>query len=129
MDRKQPMAEWRMAALAVALFAITLNFLQPLAHAALMRDGAPSVLWTVFCNSAAPDHHDLAGGSIPARAADKHECCLGLAHAQALIEPPAAFVPVAFALLATAPPPVTEPPSTVGIRDGPYRPRGPPFLA
>jgi hypothetical protein len=28
---------WRAAALAAALFAITLNFLQPLAHAALMR--------------------------------------------------------------------------------------------
>ena len=117
-----------MAALAVALLAITLNVLQPIAHAALMRDGVPSALWTVFCNAAAADH-DPAGGSTPAHAADQHECCLGLAHAQALIEPPAAFVPVAFALLATAPPPVTEPPSTVGIRDGPYRPRGPPFLA
>ena len=37
---------WRAMALAIALFAITLNFLQPLAHAAMMRDGAPSALWT-----------------------------------------------------------------------------------
>lgn len=127
MDRRQPMTGWRVAALAVALFSITLNVLQPLAHAALMRDGAPSALWTVFCNSAAADQ-DGTAGSMPAHAADKHECCLGLAHAQAVIAPSAAFVPVAFALPAIAPPPGTDHPSTVGIRDGPYRPRGPPFL-
>jgi Protein of unknown function (DUF2946) len=121
------MAGWRMAALAVAQFAITVNLLQPLAHAALMRDGVPSELWTMFCNSAAADQDDSAG-SMPSHVADKHECCLGLTHAQALIEPPAAFVPVVFALQATAPQPVTDHPLTVGIRDGPYRPRGPPFL-
>ena len=43
----------RALGLAVALFAITLNFLQPLAHAAMMRSGAPETLWTAFCNSTA----------------------------------------------------------------------------
>ena len=49
MMRKRPNQGWRGMARAVALFAITLNFLQPLAHAALMRDGAPSALWTAMC--------------------------------------------------------------------------------
>ena len=52
-DRSHREAGWRAAAFATALFAITLNFLQPLAHAALMRDGAPRELWSVFCNSTA----------------------------------------------------------------------------
>ena len=55
MIARRPEAGWRASALAVALFAITLNFLQPLAHAAMMRDGMPSTLWTVFCNSSAAD--------------------------------------------------------------------------
>ena len=42
-------------ALMAALFAVTLNFLQPLAHAASMRDGNPSTLWSMFCNSAVAD--------------------------------------------------------------------------
>ncbi len=50
--------------MAVALFAITLNFLQPVVHAALMRDGAPSALWTVFCNATAADP-DGKSGSVP----------------------------------------------------------------
>ena len=39
MDRKRPDQGWRAAAFAAALFAITLNFLQPLAHAAMLRGG------------------------------------------------------------------------------------------
>jgi hypothetical protein len=77
-------------AMAVALFAITLNFLQPLVHAAAMRDGAPSTLWTVFCNSTAGDP-DGKSGSLPT-AARQHECCLGLAHGTALAVPPTGFV-------------------------------------
>jgi len=42
-DRAYRPSGWRATALAVALFAITLNFLQPLAHAALMRGGEPSI--------------------------------------------------------------------------------------
>src|SRR5258708_1675763 len=118
---------WRAMALAVALFAITLNFLQPLAHAAMMRDGAPSALWTAFCNSAVADP-DSKSGQAP-MAASAHECCLGLAHVPAISAPPVAFVAIApvstfIALLVVA-----EQPIPVGIRDGPTRPRGPPSFA
>src|SRR5215470_3083628 len=90
MDRRRSDQGWRAMAMAVALFAITLNFLQPLAHAALLRDGAPSALWTVFCNSAAADP-DGKSGPAPV-AAQQHECCLGLAHAASFVEPPSVFI-------------------------------------
>jgi len=113
-------------AMAVALFAITLNFLQPLAHAALLRDGAPSALWSVFCNATAADP-DGKSGSLPMAAQD-HECCLGLAHATAFVPPPTAFVlvePIAAVAVPLLP---LEQPTPVGIRDGPSQPRGPPTL-
>ncbi len=47
MDRTLPLSGPRLSALAAALFAITLNFLQPLAHAAMLRDGAPRAMWSV----------------------------------------------------------------------------------
>src|SRR6516164_5673783 len=81
-------SEWRASALAAALFAVTLNFLQPLVHAALMRDGAPSTLWSAFCN--AQDTRQ----DVPL-APDKHECCLGLAHAAAFASPAMVFTAVA----------------------------------
>ncbi len=114
-------------AMAVALFAITLNFLQPLAHAALLRDGAPSALWTVFCNSTAADP-DGKSGSGP-MAAEQHECCLGLAHAVAFVAPPTDFVIVEPVAAVSAPLLPSEQPTSVGIRDGPSQPRGPPLLA
>ena len=113
-------------AMAVALFAITLNFLQPVVHAALMRDGAPSALWTVFCNSTAADP-DGKSGSLPT-ATQQHECCLGLAHATAFAPPPTAFVLVEPIAAAVAPSLPVEQPTPVGIRDGPSQPRGPPIL-
>jgi hypothetical protein len=113
-------------AMAVALFAITLNFLQPLAHAALLRDGAPSALWNVFCNATAADP-DGKSGSAP-MAAQQHECCLGLAHAASFAPPLTAFVPVEPVAAATAPLLPSEQPTPVGIRDGPSQPRGPPLL-
>jgi hypothetical protein len=115
-------------ALAMALFAITLNFLQPLTHAALMRAGSPATLWTVFCNATSADLNS-GSGSAPVHAATSHECCLGLAHAHALIEPSTYFLPVAYAHLAAPQPPETEPDKAVGNRDGPSQPRGPPILA
>jgi hypothetical protein len=117
-------SSWRAAAFAAALFAITLNFLQPLAHAAMMRDGMPSTLWTAFCNSTAADP-DGQSGKAPMTAA-QHDCCLGLAQAPAIAPPPALFV--AIEPVATFIPtlPVTEPITPAGIRDGPTRPRGPP---
>ncbi len=113
-------------AMAVALFAITLNFLQPVFHAALMRDGAPSTLWSVFCNATAADP-DGKSGSVP-MAGQQHECCLGLAHATGLASPPTAFVLFERAAAVAAPSLPSEQPRSVGIRDGPSQPRGPPTL-
>ena len=127
MDRPRLDQGWRARAMAVALFAITLNFLQPVVHAALMRDGAPSVLWTVFCNATAADP-DGKSGSVP-MAAQQHECCLGLAHAATVAPPPTAFVLVAPVTAIATPLLTAEQPTPVGIRDGPSQPRGPPFLA
>ena len=124
MVRKRSDTGWRAASLAAALFAITLNFLQPLAHAALMRDGAPTALWTMFCNATAADP-DGKAGTVPV-AAQKHECCIGLAHAPALIGPSPAFVLVPPVVAATSPSLPAEQPMPVGIRDGPSQPRGPP---
>jgi hypothetical protein len=128
MVRKRPDQGWRAAAFAVALFAITLNFLQPLAHAVLMRDGGPEAAartWGVFCLPTV----DEDGSQAPGQTAGKlHECCLGLAHAPVLGEPATtAFLlvePAAEAIVFAANDEALAP---VGIRDGPHRPRGPPF--
>jgi hypothetical protein len=110
----------------VALFAITLNFLQPLAHAALMRDGAPAT-WSSLCLAMAGENDQQRPTPV---AGHQHECCLGLAHAPILSAPPTAFVALEasfsiadrrlFAADAMAP---------VGMRDGPAQPRGPPSHA
>lgn len=128
MDRNKPESGWRAACLAAALFAITLNFLQPLVHAALMRSGAPTALWTIFCNSAAADP-DGKTGSAPAGTTGAHECCLGLAHAPAFAEPPSAFIVVEPLVVAVRFVEQLDAPAAVGIRDGPSQPRGPPSLA
>ena len=117
----------RAVGLAVALFAITLNFLQPLAHAAMMRDGAPAALWTVFCNSTAADP-DGKSGQTP-MTASAHECCLGLAHVPAIAIPPVSFVALAPVSTFIAPLVAAEHSTPVDIRDGPTRPRGPPSFA
>jgi len=117
---------WRATAFALALFAITLNFLQPVAHAALMRDGAPSTLWSMFCKSA-PDERENPTGSGPVSTVD-HDCCLGLAHAPALLAPSSAFILLPASTPALAPSLPVEQSGSAGIRDGPHRPRGPPSL-
>lgn len=125
MTRSPSHSAWRASALAAALFAVTLNFLQPLVQAALTRDGSPEALWKVFCNSASRD----AGQddtSAPATGAHDHECCLGLAHAPALAVPSPDFVRLALVATAVAFLPATGSFTPVGIRDGPARPRGPP---
>ena len=126
MDRKRPATGWRAASFAAALFAITLNFLQPLAHAALMRDGGPMALalWTSMC--APSTGQDEAQGSMPA-AGKMHECCLGLAHAPTLAVPSASFVAAPlFAVLVDRLPLAVDALAPVGIRDGPNQPRAPP---
>src|ERR1700749_2002687 len=92
MQRRRPVAGWRAATFAAALFAITLNFLQPLAHAALLRDGGPGAaagVWGAFCVTRGGE--DDGQGSAPS-ATKIHECCLGLAHASAVTPPPSAFI-------------------------------------
>ena len=128
MVRKRSESGWRAASLAAALFAITLNFLQPLAHAALMRDGgATSSSWAVMClpSGGLGAGQDEAQGQAPT-ASKMHECCLGLAHAPAIAAPSTDFVlvePVATTIhVVTA----VDALSPVGIRDGPSQPRAPP---
>lgn len=126
MVRKRSESGWRTASLAAALFAITLNFLQPLAHAALMRDGGPEAAaktWGVFCLPAAGQ--DDADAPLPA-AGKSHECCLGLAHAPILAEPSTTFVLVEHVAAAIRFVAATDVLSPVGIRDGPSQPRAPP---
>lgn len=115
-------------ALAAASFAITLNFLQPLAHAVLLRNGAPIAAGTAFCQAAAANA-DSRPRSPPANALQHHECCFGLAHAAALIKPAAHCLAGVFAEPATAPLLSAERATFVGNRGGPHRPRGPPSLA
>lgn len=123
-QRQRQESGWRATALAAALFAITLNFLQPLAHAVMMRDGMPPALWTAFCNSTAADP-DGQSGKAPMTAA-QHDCCLGLAHAPAITAPPVVFVAIEPVALPIPPLPSTDRITPAGIRDGPTRPRGPP---
>jgi hypothetical protein len=118
---------WRATVLAVALFAITLNFLQPLAHAALMRTGMTNSPFAVLCTSEGSQlvsrQHDADGSK---QALHSHDCCLGLVHAPAMAEPPQAFLlvePATFVVRFVAPVDALAP---VGIRDGPSQPRGPP---
>jgi hypothetical protein len=122
MIRRRSDQGWRAAALAAALFAITLNFLQPLAHAALMRSGAP-INWAAMCLPSAQQGDD----QHPATAGTMHECCLGLAHAPTLAEPSAAFVAIDRLPESVRPLETAEALTPVGIRDGPSQPRAPPL--
>lgn len=122
MDRRRSDQGWRATALAAALFAITVNFLQPLAHAALMRDGA-SANWATMCLPSAQQGDE----QTPATAGTPHECCLGLAHAPTLGEPSTAFVAIERLPESVRPLETAEAPTPVGIRDGPSQPRAPPL--
>jgi hypothetical protein len=129
MDRRRPASGWRAATFAAALFAITLNFLQPLAHAALMRDGGPMAvsLWTSMCTPSTGQ--DDAQDSMPA-AGKMHECCLGLAHAPTLAVPFTSSVAAPlFTTIVDLPHVAVDALAPVGIRDGPNQPRAPPSLA
>ena len=122
MIRRRSEQGWRAAALAAALFAITLNFLQPLAHAALMRSGAPAS-WAAMCLPSAQQGDD----QHPATAGTMHECCLGLAHASTIAEPSTAFVAIDRLPEIVQPLETAEAHTPVGIRDGPSQPRAPPL--
>lgn len=127
MNRRRSDQGWRAAALAAALFAITLNFLQPLAHAALMRSGAPASWATMCLPSALQGDDEQNADQRPATAGTAHECCLGLAHAPILGEPSTSFVAIDRAPAAVRPLVTAEVLTTVGIRDGPTQPRAPPL--
>ena len=127
MIRRRSDQGWRAAALAAALFAITLNFLQPLAHAALMRSGAP-VTWAAMCLPSVQEKGAQQGDDQhPAKAGAPHECCLGLAHASTIAEPSTAFVAVDRLPENVQPLETAEALTPVGIRDGPSQPRAPPL--
>ena len=124
----KPPSGARAIALMVALFAVTLNFLQPLAHAMAMRDGNPGALWSMFCSSAAADPQQASKPGPAPATADAHECCLGLAHAATLIAPVQAALAAPLPEIAGAPSLPADFRPAAAIRDGPYRPRGPPSL-
>ena len=125
MIRRRSDQGWRAAAFAAALFAITLNFLQPLAHAAMMRDGgATAGTWAAMCLPGAQQQDD----QTPA-AGTPHECCLGLAHASTLAEPSTAFVAIDRPATTVRPLETAQSLTPVGIRDGPSQPRAPPLSA
>ena len=127
MDRRRSDQGWRAAAFAAGLLAITLNFLQPLVHAAVMRDGGPTAagVWASMClPDATPDGQQ---GSTPA--GKQHECCLGLAHAPALAAPSSAFIVVEPVVVAIRVVTDRDALAPVGIRDGPSQPRAPPLPA
>ena len=121
MDRRRPNHGWRAAALAAALFAITLNFLQPLVHAALMRGGAPAN-WAAMCLPGAQQDDQQSKST-----ATVHDCCLGLAHAPGLAEPSTAFITVDRPSISERSLEAAQTFTPVGIRDGPSQPRAPPF--
>jgi hypothetical protein len=132
MIRRRSDQGWRAAALAAALFAITLNFLQPLAHAALMRGGAAGAPtnWAAMClPSAQKEGAQQGDNQHPAKAGTPHECCLGLAHAPALGEPSTSFVAADRPATTVQPLETAEALTPVGIRDGPSQPRAPPLPA
>ncbi len=125
MDRRRSDQGWRAGALAAALFAITLNLLQPLAHAVLMRSGAPAK-WAMCLPSALQDGPQQNDSQHPVTAGTAHECCLGLAHAPILGEPSTSFVAIDRRPATIRPLLAAEVLTTVGIRDGPAQPRAPP---
>ncbi|SJZ80836.1 hypothetical protein SAMN02745126_02373 [Enhydrobacter aerosaccus] len=126
MDRRRSDRGWRASAIVAALLAITLNFLQPLVHAALARDGG-SLAASVWASICLPAHDE---GSSPTSMPEgtPHECCLGLAHAPALVAPNPGFIPFEPIAVAIRFAPGVNALTPVGIRDGPNQPRAPPTL-
>ena len=123
MNRRRSDQGWRATAFAAALFAITLNFLQPLAHAAMMRGGASASTWAAMCLPSLQQQDD----KHPVSASTVHECCLGLAHAPLLAGPSTSFVAVDLPVIIVRPLEAAQALTPVGIRDGPSQPRAPPL--
>jgi len=122
MHRKHLLAGGRSAVLAAALFAITINFLQPLVHAALLRGGPTTVaIWKSMCLSASQEDDTRPQKDEP------HACCLGMANAPSLPALAGSFVAVQLvARVESRPAVAVDALAPVGIRDGPPQPHGPP---
>jgi hypothetical protein len=128
MVAKQPLSRLRSRALTVALFAVTLAVFQPLAHAVMLRMGSfetASALWGSLCQPRGEKSEADHRGSANARV---HDCCFGLAHAQAQVLPSGTSIEVEATEAAQPVHTAHHHPSTGAIRDGPNQPRAPPFL-
>lgn len=123
----QPLSRLRAIALSVALFAVTLAVLQPLAHAVMLRMGgmeAAAAMWGALCEPNAMTGE--TGDQKPGKA-KVHECCFGLAHAPVLDTPSDVSISVELSEAAVGVPADHHHPSTGAIRDGPHQPRAPPL--
>jgi hypothetical protein len=126
MPAQQPPSQLRSLALMVALFALTLAILQPLAHSVMLRAGGPEAaagLWGAICQSSADGESDRSGSS----AAKIHDCCLGLAHSPVLLGPSVAALFVDPVPTSDAVPAHHRHPTPGAMRDGPQQPRAPPL--
>ncbi|MFN4018071.1 MAG: DUF2946 family protein [Reyranella sp.] len=126
MSAQQPPLQTRTLVLLVALFAVTLAILQPLAHAVMLRTGGPeaaATLWGAICQTRA-DGEAEAPGSPTAKV---HDCCFGLAHSPALLGPAVAAVFIDQVPASDLVPSRHHHPTTGAIRDGPQQPRAPPL--
>ena len=123
----KPISRLRSMALTAALFAITLAILQPLSHAVMLRMGGPeaaATLWGALCQ---PSGEKGEGESQGPANAKVHDCCFGLAHAQAQALPSGTSIEVEATETAHQVPAAHHHPSTGAIRDGPNQPRAPPL--
>lgn len=127
MIAKQPVSRLRSMALTVALFAITLAIFQPLSHAVMLRMGgleAATALWGSLCQPSGETGEAESQGPANARV---HDCCFGLAHAQAQVLPSGVSIDVEATETISRIRPAHHHPSTGAIRDGPNQPRAPPL--
>jgi hypothetical protein len=126
----------RATVLFAALFAITLNAFQPLAHAVAMRvawngeigaDGsAARTLWPVLCQVV--DETDADTGMPAPSAGRAHECCLGFPNIWTLVDDGRLGARIDRILSEARIPVVPHYHSSSGIRGDPLQPRAPPFL-
>jgi hypothetical protein len=127
MTAMQPISRLRSMALTVALFAITLAIFQPLSHAVMLRMGgleAATAMWGTLCQPSADQGEADSKGPANARV---HDCCFGLAHAQAQALPSGISIDVEIGETAQLILAAHHHPSTGAIRDGPNQPRAPPL--
>jgi hypothetical protein len=116
----------RALALALALFAITFDFLQPLVHAAALRDGTADSRRSMLCSASAAGPAQADGRDRKSADSVDHQCCLGLAHAQIGVAAPQAFVLLSSLAAEIDRPQRGDRSVSRGIRDGPNQPRAPP---